>query len=207
MNNLRNGKTFRLALLGVLTAIIFLQSFVPFLGFIPIQPFNPTIIHITVIIGAVILGPVFGGVLGLIWGLLVLFRAFALPTSPIDPIVFTNPIVSVLPRVLLGVFSGYTFLFFKKIEKTGIVAASIAGIVGSVTNTVLVLGFIYLLYREPYANFYQMDVTALLPALITIALTNGIVEGIVALIITPAVVKPLLILYKGLYVSKDAKVI
>ena len=52
----QSKKTYQIAILGMLTAIVLIQNFVPVVGYIPIPPINPTIIHITVIIAALTLG-------------------------------------------------------------------------------------------------------------------------------------------------------
>ncbi|MER2180991.1 MAG: ECF transporter S component, partial [Desemzia incerta] len=80
------NKAYRIAVLGIFTAIILLQSFVPFLGYIPIPPLNPTIIHITVIIAAISLGTKEGMIIGGVWGVVRLIRAFAAPQTPLDPL-------------------------------------------------------------------------------------------------------------------------
>lgn len=196
----KKNKTFRIVLLGMLSAIIIIQTTIPFLGYIPIGPLSLTIIQVTVIIAAIVLGPKEGAIVGGIWGLITFIRAFVAPTSPIAPIVFTNPLISVLPRVLIGVVAAYVFhriLSEKLSEKLSeTVRMSIAGVLGSLTNTVLVLGLIYLFYREPYANFLEMDMDKLLPALLTIVGTNGVTEAILSGILAPIISKPLLRLRK-----------
>ncbi|WP_281730438.1 ECF transporter S component [Metabacillus endolithicus] len=104
--------------------------------------------------------------------------------------------MSVLPRILIGVVAAYVFhkMLSKKLNET--VRMSIAGVLGSLTNTVLVLGLIYLFYREPYANFLELDMEQLLPALMTIVATNGITEAIISGLLTPIISKPLLKLIK-----------
>jgi uncharacterized membrane protein len=188
----KKNKTFQMVLLGMLSAIIIIQTTVPFLGYIPIGPLSLTIIQVTVIIAAIVLGTKEGAIVGGIWGIITFIRAFVAPTSIIAPIVFTNPLVSVLPRILIGVVAAYVFhrLLSKKLNET--VRMSIAGVLGSLTNTVLVLGFIYLFYGEPYANFLKLDMDQLLPALLTIVATNGITEAVLSGVLTPIISKPLL---------------
>lgn len=192
----KKNNTFRLVLLGMLTAIIIIQTSIPFLGYIPIGPLSLTIIQVTVIIAAIVLGTKEGAIIGGIWGMITFIRAFVAPTSVIAPIVFTNPLVSVLPRILIGVVAAYVFhkTLSRKLNET--VRMSIAGVLGSLTNTVLVLGLIYLFYREPYANFLELDMEQLLPALMTIVATNGITEAIISGLLTPIISKPLLKLIK-----------
>ncbi|MFC0476050.1 ECF transporter S component [Robertmurraya beringensis] len=188
----KKNKTFRMVLLGMLSAIIIIQTSIPFLGYIPMGPLSLTIIQVTVITAAIVLGTKEGAIIGGIWGIITFIRAFVAPTSVIAPIVFTNPLVSVLPRILIGVVAAYVFhrLLSGKLNET--VRMSVAGVLGSLTNTVLVLGFIYLFYGEPYANFLKLDMEQLLPALLTIVATNGMTEAILSGVLTPIISKPLL---------------
>jgi len=188
----KKNKTFRLALLGLFSAIIILQTTIPLLGLIPIGPLSLTIIQVTVIIAAVVLGPRDGAIIGGVWGIITFVRAYTFPTSPIAPIVFTNPLISVLPRILIGVVAGYLYhkAFKNKMKDAG--AMSIAGVAGSLTNTILVLGLIFVFYRNPYANYMEIDVSQLLPALLGIVGTNGVTEAILSGILVPVIAKPLL---------------
>ncbi|MDQ0153976.1 ECF transporter S component [Robertmurraya andreesenii] len=188
----KKNKTFRIVILGMLSSIIIIQTTIPFLGYIPMGPLSLTIIQVTVIIAAIVLGMKDGAIVGGVWGMITFIRAFVAPTSPIAPLIFTNPLVSVLPRILIGVVAAYVFhrMLSGKLNET--VRMSIAGVLGSLTNTILVLGLIYLLYREPYANFLKMDMEQLLPALLTIVATNGITEAILSGVLAPIISKPLL---------------
>lgn len=96
----------RMAVIGVLGAISIVLGMTP-LGFIPVGPTRATIMHIPVIIGGIMEGPLVGGLVGLVFGLFSIFQALTNPT-PVSP-VFLNPIVSVLPRVLIGITSYYTY--------------------------------------------------------------------------------------------------
>ncbi|WGN88786.1 ECF transporter S component [Ligilactobacillus faecis] len=187
----KKKKTLRIALLALFTAIIILQNFIPFLGYIPLGVLNLTIIHVTVIIAALLLGPKDGAIVGGIWGTITFIRAFVWPTSPIAPIVFVNPLISILPRILIGVVAGYAFIWAKKSFHSKIFAASLASVLGSLTNTFLVLGQIYLFYRGQSQVMYGLDTAALMPYLLGLVLTNGIPEALIAAIVSPAVALPL----------------
>ncbi|KAB7668868.1 ECF transporter S component [Bacillus sp. B1-b2] len=188
----KQNKTYRLALLGMLTAIIIIQTFIPFLGYIPIGLLSITIIQITVIIAAIVLGPRDGAIIGGVWGMITFIRAFTFPTSALAPIIFTNPLISVFPRVMIGIVAGLLFYKVLRNKVSDTVAMSISGVLGSLTNTILVLGFVYLFVREPYANFININVEELLPALLAIVGTNGVPEAILSGIITPIIAKPLM---------------
>ena len=185
-------KVYRLVALALFSAIIIVQNFVPLLGYIPIGPLNITIIHVTVIIAALILGPKDGALVGGIWGVITFVRAFVWPTSPLAVIVFVNPLVSVLPRILIGVVVGYTFKFLKRYVKHQTLAISGAAVLGALVNTVLVLGQIYLFYHNRSQEMYALDVKALLPYLLGVVATNGIPEALIAGVVSPLVALPIL---------------
>ena len=96
----------RMTIVGVLGGISIVLGMTP-LGFIPVGPTRATIMHIPVIIGAIMEGPIVGGLIGLIFGLFSIFQAVMNPT-PVS-FVFLNPIVSILPRVLIGIVSYYIY--------------------------------------------------------------------------------------------------
>ncbi|MGO5012864.1 ECF transporter S component [Niallia sp. Sow4_A1] len=188
----KRNKTTRLVLLGLLTAIIIIQTIIPILGYIPTPILSLTIIQVTVIIAAIVLGPVDGAIIGGVWGVITFVRAFTYPTSPLAPIIFTNPLISVFPRVMIGVVAGLLFYKVLKNRMNETIAMSISGVVGSLTNTILVLGFVYLFVRERYANAIGVNVEDLLPAILAIVGTNGVPEAILSGILTPIIAKPLL---------------
>lgn len=194
MTDKRFKSTYKMSSIGVMIGIIFIQTFVPFLGYIPMPPFNPTIIHITVIVGAVVFDPVIGSMLGFVWGALCLIRAFVYPTNPIDPIFFINPFVSVFPRVLVGYFSGCFFKWLEKLNHKSILNLVASGILGSFTNTVFVLGFIYLIYRDAYAAYYEISVNDVLHAILMVIGTSGVMEAVCAAVIVPLVARMLIIM-------------
>lgn len=100
----------KMAMVGVLGGLSILLGLTP-LGFIPIGPTRATIMHIPVIIGAIMEGPLVGASIGLIFGILSMFQAMSNPT-PVS-FVFLNPLVSILPRVLIGIVSFYAYKLIK----------------------------------------------------------------------------------------------
>ena len=173
---------YQLTLISMMVALLIMQTFVPILGYIPLGPIDVTIVHITVILSAVLFGAKFGTIIGTIWGALSMLRAFIQPT-PFN-IVFLNPLISILPRLLVGLISASVFGILKdRMPRTGAYAVTAA--VGTLTNTVLVLGSIYLFASEAYAGALGISESALLGALGTIVATNGVIEMIAAVIILP----------------------
>ncbi len=171
------------------------------LGFIPLPLFKLTILHLPVIIGAIIEGPIAGASIGFIFGLFSIYQNITTPT-PMSPF-FYNPIVSILPRVLIGVISYYVYIFLRSKLKNKRLSIGIAAICGSLTNTIGVLGSIYLIYFKDYASILMQRGTISSGSLgkVTIALlsvigTNGIAEAVLSALVSIPVVIAILKMQK-----------
>ncbi len=104
----------RLTIIGVLAAISAVLGLTP-LGFIPVGPTRATIMHIPVIIAAIIEGPIAGMIVGAMFGVFSMIQAIMNPT-PVS-FAFLNPLVSVLPRIMIGVTAYYSYVLFKKLGR------------------------------------------------------------------------------------------
>ena len=184
-----SSKTRRLVLIGALGGIsIFLG--VSGLGLIRLPIFSLTIMHIPVIIGALLEGPVVGISVGLIFGLFSMYQNITAPG--LTSFIFWNPIVALIPRMLIGIVAYYSFKLFKsKIKNTG-VCAGIAAVLVTLTNTIGVLGLTYILYLDQYAQAREISREAVAGTLLTVGLTNGIPEAIVSALITIPIVVTML---------------
>ena len=100
----------KMVIIGMLSGISIFMGLTG-LGFIPLPFMKATIMHIPVIIGAIIEGPVVGAFVGLVFGLFSMYNALVNPT-PLTPI-FLNPIVSVVPRILIGIVAYYVYKLLK----------------------------------------------------------------------------------------------
>ena len=174
----------KMAIIGVLSAISIMLSMTP-LGFIPIGPLNLTIMHIPVIIGAVLEGPLVGIIVGLIFGFTSLLRAITMPT--ITNFALINPLVSILPRVLIGIVAYYVYKLTIKLTKNALVSGWITGVIGSLVNTVGVLGMTYILYGARYAEALGKSASAAKTLILTLVATNGVPEAILGGFVVSAI--------------------
>ncbi len=174
----------KMAIIGVLAAISIMLSMTP-LGFIPIGPLNLTIMHIPVIIGAVLEGPLVGIIVGLIFGFTSLLRAITMPT--ITNFALINPLVSILPRVLIGIVAYYVYKLTIKLTKNALASGWITGVIGSLVNTVGVLGMTYILYGARYAEALGKSASAAKTLILTLIATNGVPEAIVGGFVVSAI--------------------
>jgi len=175
--------TRQIAIIGMLSAVSIVLGSLG-IGFIPLPMAKATIMHIPVVIGAILEGPVVGIAVGLIFGIFSIIQNMANPS--ILSFAFLNPLVSVLPRMLIGITTYYSYRV--KFIKNDMVKTGISAAIGSLTNTVCVLGMIYLIYARQYAAAKNIDVSDAAKAIFGVAVINGIPEMIVSIVITiPAV--------------------
>jgi uncharacterized membrane protein len=170
----RGGSVFRLdvrqiVIAGILGGIaIFLGA--TQLGFIPVPNVSgrATILHIPAIVGGALEGPVVGALAGRIFGIF----------SWLDPVVppLRNPLVSILPRIPIGIVSWFVFV---SLRRTSVDLASVvAGLLGSFTNTVGVVGMAVLLGYFPLAVFLVVLPQAIAEAVLAAVVTLVVVRGV-----------------------------
>jgi len=192
--------TKQLVLVALFCAIILIMAFTPMIGYIPLGFTRATIIHVPVIIGSVVLGPKKGAFLGFLFGLTSLVNNTLNPT--VTSFVFTpffslgnaqpswlSLIVCFIPRILVGIVPYYVRKATKKMPKA--VSYAISGLLGSLTNTILVMNLIYILFKESYALAQGKAVEVLYAAISSVIVINGLPEAIVAAVITLGVLKAL----------------
>ena len=188
---------------GLFSALIIIMAFTPFLGYIPLGFTRATIIHIPVIIGSILLGPVQGAICGSVFGLTSLINNTMNPTvtsfvfSPFYSLGkfsggFGSLVICFVPRILVGVVPYYVYRGMKKMHVGNNVSLAVAGVCGSMTNTLLVMNLIYLFFKNEYAAAQQMDAGKLYDVILAVIGTNGVPEAIVAGIIVTVVTKVLL---------------
>jgi uncharacterized membrane protein len=178
-----NERTRKIVVTGVLAAITILLGITHW-GFISwVAGVSITIMAVPAIIGAILEGPIVGAGIGLIFGLFSLLQAAIAPTSVLDPL-FVNPLLSVLPRVFIGPVAWLVWKLFKKIPVVGLLAS---GALGSLTNTVLVLGVLGLFFGKA-PLLVQTIGEKVWPVIGSIAVANGLPEAVVSAMITFIVV-------------------
>ena len=187
MNAMRRArqKTRKLVVAGMLSGITMVLGLTP-IGIIPIGPLNATILHVPVIIGAVLEGPVVGFVVGLIFGLFSLYRA-AVGGSVLAPL-FLNPVVTILPRVLIGPATYYVYRGLTHLTKKRALPVGAAAVAGTLTNTVGVMGLIFILYAGEYADLMGLSREGVDLAILSASAVNGVPECILAAVVTTEVV-------------------
>lgn len=187
--------TRQITMIGMLSAIsIFLG--LTGLGFIPLPTMRATIMHIPVIIGAIVEGPVVGSLVGLVFGLFSMYQNFIAPGP--TSFIFWNPIIAIVPRILIALIAYYVYSLLQKKLKKESISIAIASMVATFTNTAGVLILAYLFYAQKYA--YALDINPDMAAIgiATIGVTNGIPEAIVSTVICIPVIISILKIKKNI---------
>ena len=146
------------------------------LGFIPVPNLagNATIMHVPAILGSALEGPVVGVIVGGIFGI----YSWLYAEIPL----FKDPIVAIVPRLLIGVVAWLTFVGLRRWSLD--LASAVAGVLGSLTNTVGVLGLGVL--------FGYLPLAAVVPII-----PQAIAEAVIAAIVTVVVVRGVMLVRSG----------
>ncbi len=202
---------------ALMAAIIALLANTP-IGMIQLPIIKATTVHIPVIIGAIILGPSAGAVLGAVFGICSLVSNTVSPTLlsfAFSPFFSTTGIIGILKalwisvgcRILLGAVSGWSWIALKKIKikssaLSDMIVLPIVGFIGSMTNTILVMGSIYLMFSQQYAEAKNVALSAVFGLVAATVTASGIPEAIVAIISVTAIGKALLVMHSNKHSTK-----
>ncbi|TVV32302.1 ECF transporter S component [Weissella cibaria] len=191
-------KTRQMVLTALFIAIILVQSIIPWLGYLPLGAFAVgaavQIISVTVAIGALILGPARGALLGFVLGAYALWNAWT-HAPVIGGLIFRNPITALVPRILVGLIIGYLYWRFVRNRSLGQQTIWLVGLgaLSAFINTFFVLGFTWIGFTVMHTTFTGIPQTGLLGWLIVgVAGFNGIFEIIVSAILVPLIGVPVL---------------
>lgn len=194
----RPNSSRHLVLTALFIAIILLQSVVPWLGTLPLGAFAigaaVTIITFTVAIGAMVLGPRAGALLGFVWGAYSLWHAWTSAPS-IGALIFRNPITAIVPRMLVGLIIGYLYWRFVKNRPMGQQTIWLAGLgaLSAFVNTFFVLSITWIGFTVMHTTAFGIPDSGLANYLIvSIASFNGVFEIIVGAILVPLIGIPVL---------------
>lgn len=175
------------------------------IGLIPLPLIKATTLHIPVILGAVVLGPLAGAILGGVFGICSIWTNTVAPSAlsfAFSPVLAAETAgaagaikavwIAFGCRVLIGVVAGWLWIALKKVKVNDFIALPVAGVVGAMTNTVCVMGSIYFLLRPEYAALKNVAMEAVLGLVMGVVGTSGVAEAIAAAILVTAVGKALL---------------
>ena len=155
--------------LALMAAIVILLANTP-LGMIQLPIIKATTVHIPVIIGSIVLGPMAGAFLGAVFGICS----------------------SIGCRIMIGVVSGWVSIWLKKLSVPTPVRLAVTGFVGSMTNTIFVMGSIYLLFAQQYAQVKNVGMEAVFGLVMGTVAASGVPEAIAAAILVTVITSALI---------------
>ena len=191
---------------ALMAAIVIVLANTP-LGMIQLPIIKATTVHIPVILGAILLGPSAGAVLGAVFGICSLISNTMAPTLlsfAFSPFMSTTGLlgavkalwISVGCRMLIGIVSGWLFILLGRLKVSQLIALPIVGFIGSMVNTAAVMGSIYLRFAQQYADAREVGVTAVWGLIMGTVTASGIPEAIAAAILVLALGKVLIQVFK-----------
>lgn len=173
------------------------------IGFIPLPVIKATTMHIPVILGAVLLGPKAGGVLGALFGLCSMWTNTISPgllSFAFSPFMTTEGFGGVLKsiwialgcRILFGIFAGFLWQAMKKLLRKDYTALPVTAAIATIVHTLLVMGSIYFLLAQQYAQAKNVAYNAVFGLVMGTVTASGIPEAIAAAILVTVIGKALL---------------
>jgi uncharacterized membrane protein len=187
---------------ALMAAIVIILANTP-LGMIQLPIIKATTVHIPVIIGAILLGPLAGAILGGVFGICSMVSNTVAPTLlsfAFSPFMTMGGItgalkavwISVGCRIMIGVISGWVWILFKKLQMSPNIALPVTGFIGSITNTVFVMGSIYILLAKEYASVKSVALDAVWGLIMGTVVASGIPEAAAAAILVLLIGKVLI---------------
>ena len=184
---------------ALMAAIVIVLANTP-LGMIQLPIIKATTVHIPVILGAILLGPAAGAILGGVFGICSLISNTMAPTLlsfAFSPFMSTTGIpgaikavwISVGCRILIGVAAGWLWILFSKLK----------------VNSITVMGSIYILFAKQYAEAKDVAVSAVWGLVMGTVTASGIPEAIAAAILVLAIGKVLLGVFRKMNIGNVAK--
>ena len=173
------------------------------IGFIPLPIIKATTMHIPVILGAILLGPKAGAVLGAVFGMCSIWANTTTPgllSFAFSPFMTTEGMLGVVKslwislgcRMLFGALSGWLWKFFQKILKQEYAALPVTAAVATISHTLLVMGSIYFLLTQQYAAAKNVAISSVFGLIMGTVTASGIPEAIAAAILVTVIGKALL---------------
>lgn len=203
-----NNKTRYLTILAMFCSILVVMG-VTGIGFIPLPLIKATTMHIPVILGAVLLGPAAGGILGGVFGLCSMWTNTVTPSVlsfAFSPFMTSEGLLGVCKsiwiamgcRVLFGIAAGFLWNWLKKVFSKQFTALAVSAAVSSMLHTVLVMGSIYVLLAQQYAAAKNVAMNAVFGLIMGTVTVSGIPEAILASVLVAVIGKTLLKILAGL---------
>ena len=173
------------------------------IGFIPLPLIKATTMHIPVILGAILLGPRAGGILGALFGFCSIWANTTAPglmAFAFSPFMSNDGLIGALKslwialgcRILLGLVAGWLWKVLKKLKFREMIALPLTAVIATMFHTAAVMGSIYVLLADQYAAAKNVALSAVFGLVLTTITASGIPEAIVAAVMVTLIGRALL---------------
>ena len=102
---------------------------------------------------------------------------------------------------MIGVAAGWLWILFDKLKVKQVIALPVVGFAGSMVNTITVMGSIYLLFAQQYAEAKEVAITAVWGLVMGTVTASGIPEAIAAAILVLAIGKALIVVFRRMNIG------
>lgn len=155
------------------------------LGAVPVGPLNMSFLTLPIAVGAMVLGPVAGMVLGGVFGITSLYDAvsgrsamtgFFFSASPVNTV-----ILCIGMRVLMGLCCGLLFKVCRKVDVKGTWSYFVGAVSAPLLNTFFFMGYICLVfYKTEFVQNLVTKLGAANPLMFVVLLVGvqGLVEAV-----------------------------
>lgn len=200
--NQKKADTRYMALLAMFCGLLLVMG-VTGIGFIPLPVIKATTMHIPVILGAILLGPGAGAALGGVFGLCSIWVNTTSPgllAFAFSPFLSNEGLpgaakslwIALGCRILLGVIAGWLWRLLKKLNLKDYIALPLTAAISTICHTLLVMGSIYLLLAQQYAQAKNVALSAVFGLVMGTVTASGIPEAVAAAVLVTALGKALL---------------
>ena len=187
----QNQRILNMAILAMLLALVVVLQY--FGGFVKIGPFAPSLVLIPIVIGAIVVGPKGGAILGAAFGIVVIFQCFTGMDAGgfmlwgINP--FFTSLICLVKGICAGLVPGYVYKLIVKdgaSERRAVVGSVLAALTAPVVNTGLFLIGLSTLFTDTlYA--WSGETNVMLYIFTGLIGLNFIIEFAINAVVSPAI--------------------
>ena len=194
ISDMKRG-TKRLTLTAMFVALELLMWLLG-LGQVPVGVLNMSFLTVPVAVGAILLGPSMGMVLGAAFGITSLIDAVTGKSLMTSTFFSQQPLATVLlcvgTRVLMGAFTGWLFKALRHGRKPAVWKYYVGAIAAPLSNTCFFMGYICLVfYQTEFVQNLVVAKGATNPLMFVVLLVGvqGLIEAVVCCVIGGSVAK------------------
>jgi len=195
-------KIFKLAVMGILIALVIVLQTIA--TGIKIGPVPITLTLVPIVIGSIIYGPLAGGILGFVFGMITLIAGITGTDAFCNILFQASPILTIimclLKAIAAGVVAGYLFRLLYKVTKNQLLSCFLSSIIAPIVNTGIFALFMLLVFKNEFATIVPSGVDIVYYLFIGIIGINFIIEAIINASLGGAIARITLYFKKKFYI-------